>query len=138
MLALSFAGSNQSPNELLKLDSGCELRAVGPNFIKEAVAIVIVVQKSEAKFGIDVPVILVPEPTIALHGNDGTDIKAADVRLAGQIKSLVQIIAAANSDIGIGPIFGKTETPIELCLQNPGNSLLRCHRVLPGVSDESE
>src|SRR6476620_12117393 len=138
MLALSFAGSNQSPNELLKLDSGCDLRAVRPNFIKEAVAIVIVVQKPEAKFGIDVPVILVPEPTIALRGDDGTDIKAADVRLAGQIKSLVQIIAAANSDIGIGPIFGKTETPIELCLQNPGNSLLRCHRVLPGVSDESE
>src|SRR4029077_9820186 len=109
-------GSNQSPNELLKLDSGCELRAVGPNFIKEAVAIVIVVQKPEAKFGIDVLVILVPEPTIALHGNDGTDVKAADVRFAGQIKRLAQLIPTANSDIGISPIFGKTVTFIEFCV----------------------
>src|SRR6476469_9336399 len=116
MLALSFEGSNQSPNELLKLDSGCDLRAVRPNFIKEAVAIVIVVQKPEAKFGIDVPVILVPEPTIALHGDDRTDIKAADVRFAGQIKRLAQLIPAANSDIGISPIFGETLTPIELCV----------------------
>src|SRR6476660_415587 len=131
-------GSNQSPNESLKLDTGRDLRAVGPNFIKEAVAIVIVVQKSEAKFGIDVPVILVPEPTIALHGDDGTDIKAADVRFAGQIKSLVQIIATANADVGISPILGKTVTLIELCLQDTDDSLLRCHRVSPGVSDESE
>ena len=55
-------------------------------------------------------VILVAEPTIALHGDDGTDIKAADVRFAGQIKSLVQIIATANADVGISPIFGETVT----------------------------
>ena len=83
-------------------------------------------------------VILVPEPTIALHGDDGTDIKAADVRFAGQIKSLAQLVATANSDVGISPILGQTVTAIELCLQDTDDSLLRCRRILPGVPDESD
>jgi len=83
------------------------LRSVGRNLVEIAAAIVIVIEIAAAKFGIDVPVILVPEPTVGLHGDLGTDIKTADVYLAGQIKSLVQIIATANADVGIRPIFGR-------------------------------
>ena len=136
--ALSSAGSNQSPNESLKLDTGRDLRSVGRNFIGITAAIVIVIEIAEAKFGIDVPGDIAAEPTIALHGNDGADVKTADIHLAGQIKSLIQLIATANADIGISPILGETVTAIKLCLQDPNDSLLRCHRVLPGVPDESE
>src|SRR5438067_13152677 len=133
-----FAGSNQSPGESLKLDTGRDLRSVGRNLIEIAAAIVIVIEIAKAKFGIDAPGHLAAERTVGLHGNDGTDVKTAHIHLAGEIKSLVQIIAAANADVGIGPIFGKTVTAIKLCLQNRGNSLLRCHRVSVGVSDEPE
>ncbi len=53
--ALSFAGSNQSPNESLKLDPGRDLRSVGRNFIGITAAIVIVIKIAEAKFGIEAP-----------------------------------------------------------------------------------
>ena len=130
--------ATQSSNESLKLDTGRDLRAVGPNFIGITAVLVVVIEKPEAKFGIDVPGNIAAEPTIALHCDGGIKVKAADIHFAGHVERLVQLIPAANSDIGIGPILGETETPIELCLQDPGNSLLRCHRVLPGVSDESE
>src|SRR5436305_3614912 len=133
-----FAGSNQSPGESLKLDAGRDLRSVGRNLIEIAAAIVIVIEIAEAKFGIDAPGHLAAERTVGLHGNDGTDVKTADIHLAGQIKSLIQVIATANADIGISPILGETVTAIKLCLQDPDDSLLRCHRVLPGVPDESE
>src|SRR5439155_4858292 len=81
--ALSFAGSNQSVNESLKLDTGRDLRSVGRNLVEIAAAIVIVIEIAEAKFGIDVPVILVPEPTVGLHCDDGIKVKAADIHLAG-------------------------------------------------------
>src|SRR5205085_4245596 len=108
--ALSFAGSNQSPNESLKLDTGRDLRSVGRNLIEIAAAIVIVIEIAEAKFGVDAPGHLAAERTVGLHGNNGTDVKTADIHLAGQIKSLVQIIAAANANVGIGPILGQTVT----------------------------
>jgi hypothetical protein len=53
--ALSFAGSNQSPNESLKLDTGRDLRSVGRNLIAVAAAIVVVIKIAEAKFGIEAP-----------------------------------------------------------------------------------
>src|SRR5205823_13722586 len=90
-------------------------------------ALVIVMKVSEAKFGIEAPGNLATERSVGLHGNDGIKVKAADIHFTGQVKSLVQLISTADSDVGIGPIFGKTVTPIELCLQNRGNSLLRCH-----------
>src|SRR5438067_9346958 len=133
-----FAGSNQSPGESLKLDTGRDLRSVGRNLIEIAAAIVIVIKIAEAKFGIDAPGHLAAERTVGLHGDDGTDVKTADIYLAGQIKSLVQIIATANADIGISPILGETVTAIKVFLQGPDDSLLRCYRVLPGVPDESE
>src|SRR5438552_17094290 len=133
-----FAGSNQSPGESLKLDTGRDLRSVGRNLIEIAAAIVIVIEIAEAKFGINAPGHLAAERSVGLHGDDGIKVKAADIHLAGQIKSLVQIIATADSDVGISPKLGETVTLIELCLQNRGNSLLRCHRVSAGVSDESE
>jgi hypothetical protein len=136
--ALSFAGSNQSPNESLKLDTGRDLRSVGRNFIRITAVIVIVIKIAEANFGIEAPGNLAAERSVGLHCDSGINVKTADIHLAGQIKSLVQIIATANADVGISPIFGKTVTPIELCLQDPDDSLLRCHRVSAGVSDESE
>ena len=53
-MALSFAGSNQSPNESLKLDPGRDLRSVGRNFIGITAVIVVVIKIAEAEFGIDV------------------------------------------------------------------------------------
>src|SRR6266481_3010367 len=131
-------GAIQSPGESLKLDPGRDLRSVGRNFIGITAAIVIVIKIAEAEFGIDAPGNLAAERSVGLHCDDGIKVKAADIHLAGQIKSLVQIIATANADVGIRPIFGETVTAIKLCLQNPDNSLLRCDRVSPGVSDESE
>src|SRR5438874_10796267 len=133
-----FAGSNQSPGESLKLDTGRDLRSVGRNLIEIAAAIVIVIKIAEAKFGIDAPGHLAAKRSVGLHGNDGADVKTADIHLAGHIKSLIQLIATANADIGISPIFGETVSPIELSLQDTGDSLLRGDRVLPRVSDESE
>lgn len=51
----SCAGSNQSPSESLKLDTGRDLRSVGRNFIEITAAIVIVIEIAEAKFVIDAP-----------------------------------------------------------------------------------
>src|SRR6266550_4485947 len=130
--------ANQSPNESLKLDTGRDLRSVGRNLVEIAVAIVIVIEIAEAKFGIDAPGDLAAECSVGLHCDGGIKVKAADIHFAGHVESLVQLIATANADIGIGPIFGKTVTTIKLCLQNPDDSLLRCDRVSPGVSDESE
>ena len=130
--------ANQSPNESLKLDTGRDLRSVGRNFIGITAVIVVVIKIAEAEFGVDAPGNLAAERSVGLHGDDGIKVKAADIHFAGHVESLVQLIPAANSDIGIGPIFGKTVTAIELCLQDPDDSLLRCHRVSPGVSDESE
>src|SRR6266567_8407464 len=138
MRSFSFAGSNQLPNESLKLDTGRDLRSVGRNLIEIAAAIVIVIEIAEAKFGIDAPGHLAAKRTVGLHGNDGTNVKTADIHLAGHIKSLIQLIATANADIGISPILGETVTAIKLCLQDPDDSLLRGDRVLPRVSDESE
>ena len=53
--ALSFVESNQLPNELLKLDSGRDLRSVGRNFIGITAVIVVVIKIAEAKFGIEAP-----------------------------------------------------------------------------------
>ena len=135
---LSSLGTDQSPGESLKLDTGGDLRSVGRNLIEIAAAIVIVIKIAEAKFGIDARGHLAAKRSVGLHGNDGADVKTADIHLAGHIKSLIQLIATANADIGISPIFGKTVTAIKLCLQDPDDSLLRCDRVSPGVSDESE
>src|SRR6266581_3726505 len=133
-----FAGSNQSPNKSLKLHTGRDLRPVCRNLIEIAATIVIVIEIAEAKFGIDATGHLAAERTVGLHGNDGTDVKTTDIHLAGQIKSLIQLIATANADIGISPILGETVTAIKLCLQDPDDSLLRGDRVLPRVSDESD
>src|SRR5438552_16932414 len=108
-----FAGSNQSPGESLKLDTGRDLRSVGRNLIEIAAAIVIVIEIAEAKFGINAPGHLAAERTVSLHGNDGTNVKTADIHLAGQIKCLVQVIATANADIGISPILGEHVTAIK-------------------------
>src|SRR6266487_1863604 len=128
---LSSLGTDQSPGESLKLDTGGDLRSVGRNLIEIAAAIVIVIEIAEAKFGIDVPGDIAAEPTIALHGNDGAHVKTADIHLAGQIKSLVQVIATANADVGISPILGETDSPVEVSLQDTGDSLLRGDRDLP-------
>src|SRR5205823_14619788 len=106
--------TDQSPNQSLKLDTGRDLRSVGRNLIKIAAAIVIVIKIAEAKFGIDAPGHLAAERTVGLHGDDGTDVKTADIHLAGQIKSLVQIIATANADVRISPILGETVTAIKV------------------------
>src|SRR5947207_14015650 len=91
--ALSSAGSNQSPNESLKLDTGRDLRSVGRNLIEIAAAIVIVIEIAEAKFGVDAPGHLAAERTVGLHGNKGTDVKTADIHHAGPIKRHGQITA---------------------------------------------
>src|SRR5436309_13666412 len=96
-----FAGSNQSPGESLKLDTGRDLRSVGRNLIEIAAAIVIVIEIAEAKFGIDAPCHLAAERTVGLHGDDGTNVKTADIHLAGHIKSFVQLIPATDANIGI-------------------------------------
>src|SRR5207245_10623265 len=93
---------------------------------------------AKAKFCIAAPGHLTAKRSVGLHGNDGADVKTADIHLAGHIKSLIQLIATANADIGISPIFGETVSPVELSLQDTGDSLLRGDRVLPRVSDESE
>ena len=73
------------PNQCVKLDPGRELRAVGRNFIEEPVAIVVVIEKAAAKFGINIPCDLAAEPSVSLHGDIRADEKIADVRLAGQV-----------------------------------------------------
>src|SRR5207245_123953 len=131
-------GTNQLPNECLEFHAGRELRSVGRNFKGITAVIVVVIEIAEAKFGIDAASDVAAERSVGLHGNDGINVKTADIHFTGHVESLAQLILTADSDVGIGPIFGKTVTPIELCLQNRGNSLLRCHRVSAGVYDESE
>src|SRR5437763_15504355 len=94
-----FAGSNQSPGESLKLDTGRDLRSVGRNLIEIAAAIVIVIEIAEAEFGIDASGNLAAERSVGLHCDDGIKVKAADIHLAGQVKSLVQLIPTANVDV---------------------------------------
>src|ERR1700720_2695470 len=124
--------------ESLKNDAGRELRAVRRNFIEEAAAIVIVIKIAEAKFGIDAAGDLTAKRTVGLHSDLGTGVKTAHVCLASQIISFAEVVAAADSNIRVSPIFGETKTAIELILQDPGNSRVRCDRVPPGLSDESE
>src|SRR5438094_7564391 len=109
--------TDQSPNQSLKLDTGRDLRSVGRNLIEIAAAIVIVIEIAEAKFGIDAPGHLAAERTVGLHGDDGTNVKTADIHLAGHIKSFVQLIPATDPNIGISPILGETVSPVELSLQ---------------------
>ena len=67
--ALSFAGTKQLPNEILKNDTGRDLRSVSRNFIEEAVAIVILIEIAEAEFGIDAPSNVTAERAVGLHGD---------------------------------------------------------------------
>src|SRR6267154_856981 len=119
----SFAGSNQSPGESLKLDTGCDLRSVGRNFIGIIAVNVVVIKIAEAEFGIEAPGNLAAERSVGLHGDGGIKVKAADIHFAGHVESLAQLIPAANSDVGIRPILGETVTAIKLCLQDPDDSL---------------
>src|SRR6266404_2771019 len=131
----SFAETNQLPNESLKNDAGGDLRAVRRNFVKEAAVIKIVVQIAETDLGVDAPGDLAAERAVGLHSDIGAGAKTANVCFTSQIESFAQVVATPDSDIRISPIFGKTKTAIELSLQDPGNSLVRRHRVLPGLSD---
>jgi len=67
--ALSFAGTKQLPNEILKNDTGRDLRSVSRNFIEEAVAIVILIEIAETEFGIDAPSNVTAERAVGLHGD---------------------------------------------------------------------
>src|SRR5438046_10347673 len=112
-LMLSFLRPYRLPDESLKLYTAVDLRSEGRNLIEIAAAIVIVIEIAEAKFGIDAPGDLAAKRTVGLHSNDGTDVKTADIHLAGQIKSHIQLIATANADLGISPILGATATPVK-------------------------
>ena len=135
------ARNGRLPNDFLKNDAGRDLRSLRRNLVEEATAIVIVIEIAVADLGIDAPGNLTAERAVGLHRDIRTGAKTADVHLASQIKSFesfAQIVAAREPDVRIGPIFGETETAIEISLQGPGDFLLRCYRVLPGLSDESE
>src|SRR6202035_5044835 len=116
--ALSFAGTNQVPNECLKNDASRDLRSLRRNFIEEAAAIVILIEKAVADLRIDAPGDLTAERAVGLHRDVGPCAETADVCLARQIKSFAQIVAAAEPDVRISPIFGETETAVELSLQD--------------------
>src|SRR6266446_8571532 len=86
--AFSFARTNQLPNESLKDNSGRDLWAVRHRFPEEAVAIVLIigVEITEAKFGINIPCDLTAERGRALGRDIRADPKTADVHLACKIK----------------------------------------------------
>src|SRR6266581_3429744 len=87
-LGKALVAGFRSPNEYLKHDAGCDLWAVGHRFPEEAVAIVLIigVEITEAKFGINIPCDLTAERSGALRCDVRTDTKTADIHLAGKIK----------------------------------------------------
>jgi len=87
--ALSFAGTNQLPNESLKDDAGRNLWSVGGSLIQKAAAIVIVVEITETKLGVDAPGDVKAEPAVGLDSDLGANVETANVCPYRYIKSLI-------------------------------------------------